>query len=117
MRRVCLLAVGGILLLPTGEVVASDGQKIQVTNFGDADVVAFNHTRHSEDFDCSTCHHQRASGGGHRCGACHLSEPKGPVPSMEQAAHADRVGKCWGCHWSKSAKKKLDCEDCHVGAQ
>ena len=102
-----MLAGGPVLVL------ASDGERVTVTDFGDMEPVTFQHSRHAEDYDCVICHHPNASGGGHRCGACHASEGNGPVVSLEQAAHGERIGRCWGCHLSQKARKKFECDNCH----
>jgi hypothetical protein len=110
VAAICVLAAVGALGAVPG------AHYLVVSNFGDMDAVIFNHTRHAEENDCAVCHHPNRSEGAHRCAACHLDEPNGPVMKIEDAAHREGVGKCWACHFSKRAQKKLDCDDCHRGS-
>jgi hypothetical protein len=96
-----------------GAEAAADGERITVTNYGDMDPVSFNHTNHAGQFDCTTCHHPRDTQGAHRCGACHRANERGRAMKIEDAAHKEKVGKCWGCHLSPTARRPFDCDDCH----
>jgi len=102
-----LLAFGAVPL-------AGAVQEIKVTNYGEMEPVIFNHTRHAEDLGCDTCHHAKGTEGAHRCGACHRGED-GKTLRFEEAAHKDKVGRCWPCHLAPKARKPLECEDCHRG--
>ena len=107
---VCLLmGIGGV----AWGALAAAGQRITVTNYGEMDPVVFDHTRHAEEHGCDTCHHAKGSEGAHRCGGCHRAEGGKGSLRLEEAAHKEGVGKCWGCHRGPSARKKLDCDDCH----
>ncbi|MBE0617540.1 MAG: hypothetical protein IH608_06400 [Proteobacteria bacterium] len=93
--------------------VAAAGQRITVTSYGEMDPVVFDHTGHAEDLGCETCHHAKGSECAHRCGGCHRAEDGSGSLRLEEAAHKDGVGKCWGCHRGPKARKMLDCDDCH----
>lgn len=101
----------GVALLVAGTAQAK--QLLTVTNFGEMEPVVFDHTAHAESFGCETCHHAKRSGGAHRCGTCHTGKAVRKIPTFEDAAHKEGLGKCWGCHLKEGARKKLECEDCH----
>lgn len=98
------------LLLATAAFAASE---LTPTNYGDMEPVVFNHTDHAGRIDCSRCHHNSTME--HRCGYCHKDQERDGVPSLEDAAHGEETGKCWGCHRKEKARHALDCEDCHSG--
>ena len=107
MKRTGLLLAAVLL----ASAAAFAGQNLTPTNYGGMEPVVFNHTAHAGRADCSSCHHNQSME--HRCGYCHRAETLEGVPSMEDAAHREGVGKCWVCHLKEKAPRALDCEDCH----
>jgi hypothetical protein len=87
-----------------------------VTNFGKMPAVTFKHSTHKKDQQCKTCHHKE-DGGNYKCGtaACHQAEA-GKSIKLKDAAHKDKVGKCWSCHFKASPKatKPMKCNECHL---
>ena len=89
------------------------GEKLTPTNYGEMEPVVFNHTQHADRVGCENCHHNPNAE--HRCGYCHKAEERDGVPALEDAAHREGVGKCWGCHLKEKVTRPLECEDCHSG--
>ena len=106
-------ACAGLFAL-VAAALAGAAQEITVTNYGEMEPVIFNHTRHATDLGCDTCHHAQYTEGAHRCGACHVGED-GKTLRFEEAAHKEKVGRCWGCHLAPKARKPMECEGCHRG--
>lgn len=88
---------------------------IKITNFGKMAAVTFTHSTHKKELKCKTCHHKEDSGN-FKCGtaACHQAEP-GKALKIKDAAHKEKVGQCWSCHFAASSKvtKPMKCKDCH----
>jgi hypothetical protein len=77
--------------------------------------VPFDHDRHSENLDCTLCHHAFENGQNvwepdmeARCSACHGADDNGRL-GLRQAWHR----QCIGCHEKETAAPVM-CGECHV---
>lgn len=77
--------------------------------------VPFDHDRHSENLDCTLCHHAFENGQNiwepdmeTRCSACHGADDNGRL-GLRQAWHR----QCIGCHEGEPAAPVM-CGECHV---
>lgn len=77
--------------------------------------VPFDHDRHSENLDCTQCHHVYENGQNRwepdmetRCSACHSPGDQGRL-GLRQAWHR----QCLGCH-EKNPAAPVMCGQCHV---
>ncbi|RMG97357.1 MAG: class III cytochrome c [Candidatus Dadabacteria bacterium] len=118
MKKLVLFAAAAVfsLGLALGAAQATDAPAdgLKVTNYGKKPAVTFDHSKHTNQLKCEECHH-KAGEGKYKCGECHKAKAEGDKPKLKDAAHKKEVGKCWGCHRAKNAKKKLKCNDCHKG--
>ena len=66
--------------------------------------VTFDHNKHQQVDDCSSCHH---TGDNTQCKSCHGTDKK--IPSAKTAFH----NQCKGCH-SESKLGPTSCKGCHI---
>lgn len=121
MRRF-LLVLSAAVLAPgfsarVGRTEGAPQGAIKVCGYGKKPAVTFDHEKHA-DVACEGCHHTRPSGAdGYQCCSCHgfgdSEETK--APRLQDAVHGKGKGKCFGCHLSQRATKRLRCADCHKG--
>jgi hypothetical protein len=119
MKKLFIIITTTLLIVGICSVFAfaADEPKapIKITNFGKMPAVTFKHSTHKKELKCQSCHHKEAKGT-YKCGtaACHQAEA-GKAVKLKDAAHKEKVGKCWSCHFAASPKvvKPLKCKDCH----
>ena len=66
--------------------------------------VTFNHNKHQQIGDCSSCHH---TGDNKQCKSCHGTDKE--IPSSKTAYHK----QCKSCH-SENKLGPTNCKGCHI---
>lgn len=125
MRKGIAVVLGTFILifLAAGQTCAQEDEIMlehkEVFEKSQRPSVKFSHATHSEEFECTECHHIYEYTGAERenvwageeqkCSDCHKLEKTGKKPDLRTAFHEN----CTGCH-REMTKGPVTCGECHI---